>query len=681
LVQAGENWFIFLPDMRSDSEEDSSEVTEAQLARFCAVGLALIRYPEVVIETANAVFLSLLAERDLESVRGRSLRDWFPEIPDSALSLPERTDPLGTRRSFCLRRLRANGTWQIVDAAVCPTSVSDQTQKAVWTMAERINDPTGRQPWCPQEHRDPLTGLYNRRALDARLDADVAEDRDVLLCILDLDDFATVNQRFGHDTADAMLREVARRLEGIVPAHAMLARLGGDEFAILLDRDMEPPALDALMWNIESLVSEAIVLDAAAWSFGISAGICHHHAGSGRGAESIVRRADQALYLSKAHKQDRSRFWTIFGDDTPVRPSLCQVLLSQGAVDVHYQPVLDTYSGRIVAIEALARLREAGGTVYLPAQFLPQMSIENGAELNRMVLTQALSDLACLDQMGYTLGVSFNLSPQYLDRDCVDCLRKVVQGSGIAAHRITVEILESADFSDITRAIQTLREIQELGLELALDDMGSAYASLLRLKNLPVGKIKLDQSFVSSLERTPEDLHIVRAIQDLAADLRLGLVAEGAETEAVLDALVTMGIPAVQGFAISRPLTLTQLQAFLRDFHFSREPLPRTLFGFYAGTMASHAAICRMLTINPTELDVRHLPLASHCRGHAVLERLGHPDDSPLGVMHQRYHEALGKTSQLGISACHSRQWEQMQRVFDEFMAMVLRAWLSESRT
>ncbi|MCY0872788.1 MAG: hypothetical protein OWQ56_08840 [Acidithiobacillus caldus] len=116
----------------------------------------------------------------------------------------------------------------------------------------------------------------------------------------------------------------------------------------------------------------------------------------------------------------------------------------------------------------------------------------------------------------------------------------------------------------------------------------------------------------------------------------------------------------------------------MQEFHFSREPLPRTLFGFYAGTMASHATICRMLTINPTELNLEHLPLASHCRGHAVLERLGHPDDSPLGVMHQRYHAALGKTSELGLGACHSRQWEQMQEIFDTFMAMVLSAWRRE---
>ena len=661
--------------MRSDSDEDSSEATEAQLAQLCAVGLALIRYPEVVVETANPIFLSLMGQHDLHAVRGRSLREWFSEIPRYALLQRDASDAPGIRRSFCLRRLRADGSWQIVDVAICPVSAPVGTQRAVWTMAERISDPAGVQPWCPQDHRDSLTGLYNRRALDARLDADLAEDRDLILCILDLDDFVVVNQRYGHETADAMLREVARRLETVVPSHAMLARLGGDEFAILLDRNMEPQALDALMWNIESAVSEAIVLDAAAWSFGISAGVCYYRAGSGVGAENIVRRTDQALYLSKAHKKDRSRFWTVFGDDTPVHPNLCQILLGQGAVDVHYQPILDTYSGRIVAIEALARMREASGKFYLPSEFLPQMSVANGAELSRVVLTQALSDLARLDQSGHRLGISFNLSPQSLDRECVECLRKVVQGSGIEAHRITVEILESSDFSDIARAIQTLREIQELGLELALDDMGSAYASLLRLKNLPVGKIKLDQSFVSSLEHTPDDLHIVRAIQDLAADLRLGLIAEGVETEAVLDALVTMGIPAVQGFAISRPLTLAQLQTFLQDFRFSREPSPRTLFGFYAGTMTSHATICRMLTVNPTELNLQHLPLASHCRGYAVLERLGYPGDSPLGVLHQRYHEALGKTSELGVGACHSQQWERMQQTFDAFMAEVLSTW------
>lgn len=662
--------------MRLDLDESFSVTTEAHLAHYGAVGLASIRVPDAVIEIANPAFISLLDESELAAIQGRSLRSWFSDIPASALQFSEqRLRAPENIPFFCLRRLRTNGNIQIVDVAVCPVMSSDGIQRAILTMVVHSDDVTVKQPWYRQEHRDALTGLYNRRALDARLDGDVAAGRDVILCILDLDDFGTLNERYGHEVGDAMLQELARRLRLAVPNKALIARLGGDEFAILLNDPISVAALDAFLWNIESMIGEAIIFDDAAWSFTVSCGICHHRTGSGHGAESILRRADQALYLSKMHKHDRSRFWMVFGDDAPIRPTLCQILLGQGAVDVHYQPILDTRSGRIVAIEALARMREPGGKEYSPEHFLSQMNTTDSAELSRVVLTRALSDLARLDREGYHLDISFNLSPQSMDHECLDSLRKVVQGSGIDPHRITVEVLESSDFADTAQAAEILNQIQGLGLEIALDDMGSAYASLLRLKNLPVNKIKLDQGFVCSLERSPADLHIVRAIQDLALDLRLGLIAEGVESEAVLDALMTMGIPNVQGFALARPLPLTHLEAFLKNFNLSKEPLPRTLFGFYAGTMVSHAAICKMLIINPAELDQQRLPLATCCRGHAVLDRLGHPGESLLGTLHQRYHEALGEASRLGLGAYGSPCWEHMQNIFNEFMLAVLSAW------
>ncbi|MGC9208145.1 EAL domain-containing protein, partial [Acidithiobacillus sp.] len=275
------------------------------------------------------------------------------------------------------------------------------------------------------------------------------------------------------------------------------------------------------------------------------------------------RLADQALYESKAHKSDRERSWVLFGEERKAPRTPAQRLLDAGALEVWYQPILDNRARRVVGVEALARLRDGDGKIWSPAEFLPQLQGKDLFELSRQVLQQALIDLSVLDALGLSLWVSVNIDPHSVSDACVACLREMIVHGAVDPSRITLEILEGSDFLEQQAALEHLLALKAQGIRLALDDVGSAYASLLRMKDLPIDEIKLDQGFVRTLEERPQDLHFVAAIQDLAAGMGVDLVVEGVETEDILDAVTVLGVKFLQGYGIARPMPLAQLQEFL----------------------------------------------------------------------------------------------------------------------
>ncbi|MBU2741301.1 EAL domain-containing protein, partial [Acidithiobacillus albertensis] len=179
----------------------------------------------------------------------------------------------------------------------------------------------------------------------------------------------------------------------------------------------------------------------------------------------------------------------------------------------------------------------------------------------------------------------------------------------------------------------------------------------------------LDQGFVRSLGARPQDLHFVRTIQDLASELQLDLVVEGVETADILDAMLTTGVPHLQGYAISKPLPLTDLQQFLSGYVMDTDIRPVSLLGFYAGTLKSHTAIKNMLLINPIQLDLASLADGHQCRGHSVLHRFGYGDDSHLVQLHDAYHLALGAVAR-NISDHGS--WRVMEFALNEFLQAIL---------
>ena len=529
---------------------------------------------------------------------------------------------------------------------------------------------------------DHLTGLPNRRLLESRIELSMARserhNKLFAVCMIDLDNFKPINDTYGHDAGDEVLVTLGKRLPKALRKMDIAARFGGDEFVLLIEDLSSLDDLAAIFNKVETTIRAPISLsNGSIIKVGASMGVCIYPFGQEETSDQLLRYADQALYESKAHKTDRKRYWTFFGGQKTQQNSM-QRLLNENALEIWYQPILDNSTRQIVGVEALARLRDEDDRIIYPGEFLPQLTTEDTTDLSRRVLKQALDDLAKLDALGWSLWVSFNVAAESFCGQCVPCLQQVIEASGINPVRITLEILESSDFLERNTALSVLHEIKKLGIRLALDDVGSAYASLLRLKELPIDEIKLDQGFVRTLEERPQDLHFVRTIQDLATELQLDLVVEGVETADILDAMITTKVSYLQGYAISRPLPLAQLQQFLSGYTFDTGTRPASLFGLLAAQMASHTATKRMLLINPSLLDHSALADSCKCRAHTTLHRLGYGNDSHLAYLHSVYHHALGIVAK--DDTANRESWQAMESAQATLAQAILNASQEEKK-
>ncbi|MBU2838364.1 EAL domain-containing protein [Acidithiobacillus thiooxidans] len=276
-------------------------------------------------------------------------------------------------------------------------------------------------------------------------------------------------------------------------------------------------------------------------------------------------------------------------------------------------------------------------------------------------MTQALTDLPILDAQGWRLWASVNLDPVSISEACITCLReKIAQGS-LDPSRITLEILEGSNFKEQHAALESLLEMKALGVHLALDDIGSAYSSLLRLKDLPIDEIKLDQGFIRTLGDRPQDLHFVGAIQELAAGLGVDLVVEGVETEDILDAVTVMGAYFLQGYAIAKPMPLTELRTFLGRT-LPHQQHPNSLLGLYAKQLVHHNALKKAIRQDPRLVDYMTLVDATSCPVHADMQRLGVDGDGLLDKLHQEYHRAIAVMDALLIASPDSDDWSEVER-------------------
>lgn len=277
-------------------------------------------------------------------------------------------------------------------------------------------------------------------------------------------------------------------------------------------------------------------------------------------------------------------------------------LLAAGHLLVHYQPIVDLRSGAVLGVETLARLLD-GHRVIFPAAFLDKLPADALRRMLLQSLIQGLAVLASFEKTHPRLTLAINVDASMLDqRDFASTLGEVVAASGIDPRRITLEILEGGEFLCPATARRQIQELRLRGVSIALDDVGTGYSSLLRLKELPVDAIKLDQGFVRGLTREPEDLLFVSSMISLARGLHKQLIVEGVETPEILDALRVMGVQAAQGYGIARPMTAELLPHWLAEYvPISASPKPCTLLGAYASHLGIVEA-CRALLSQPLKL-------------------------------------------------------------------------------
>ncbi|MBU2853100.1 EAL domain-containing protein [Acidithiobacillus ferriphilus] len=503
----------------------------------------------------------------------------------------------------------------------------------------RLDAVHGQQAWLADH--DPLTGLPNRAALSPRLLDAMARalrhERIMAIGMLDLDNFKPINDQYGHAAGDVLLTTFADRLQGALRQTDFVARLGGDEFVLVFEDLKNMDDLESVLARIQEAIEAPFMLPGGdSVIVGGSLGLTFYPFDDGD-PDQLLRHADQALYTIKEAKRNRERFWTYYHantdtDVTALRQSM-STLFAAGGLRVHYQPVIDLENG------------QGAGEILAPARFLSFLSVDERRALTRAVLAQAVQDVATWEAAGFPLSVSVNVEPELLTHDaCLHCLTEIIGPSGIDPGRITLEILENGDFLSIASARQRLLEIKATGVRLALDDVGSAYSSLLRLKELPIDKIKLDQSFVRELARRPDNLHFVHSLLGLAQGLGVGFVAEGAETPEILDALSALGVSQAQGYAIACPMPAAEMLSWLRAYTPAPYHGPKSLLGLYACHLRFSDTMKTLLMQVPmvSAAILAELAAVSPVSGHVASLGLG---ISPIAQAYFRYQEAMAAIS------------------------------------
>ena len=415
---------------------------------------------------------------------------------------------------------------------------------------------------------DSLTGLPNRADFHARLHGACADQLRggpslALLC-LDLDGFKTINDTLGHPVGDALLVQVAARLRNCIRGRDVIGRLGGDEFALLMV-DVDEAGADVLAHRLLAAIAEPYEHDGTAIRIGVSIGIMMAPPG-GLDAQTLLRSADLAMYQAKGEGRGTARFFDPSMRDTAEDRLLLQGdlrnAIADGQLALHFQPILNALSGRVVAVEALVRWMHPTRGLIPPVDFIP-IAEESGqiCALGAWVLRRACREAT---RWPDGIGISVNLSPVQLRDPALGAIvEEALAASGLPAERLELEITESLflDNNPIVRA--TLAALKGRGIRIALDDFGTGFSSLSYLRNFPVDTVKIDRSFVRDLGADLEADIIVQAIAGMANGLGITITAEGVETADQAMRLRASGCTQFQGFLYSRPCTADAVIRFM----------------------------------------------------------------------------------------------------------------------
>ncbi len=425
---------------------------------------------------------------------------------------------------------------------------------------------------------DTLTGLPNRVLFQDRLQQAIQQStrskRMLALLFLDLDHFKLANDSLGHAVGDTLLRAVAERLLACVGGDGSVARLGGDEFAILLPSQLEASEAAEMANRIIAALEPPFNLDGHMLQVGVSIGVtlCPN---DGKDADQLLRKADLAMYDAKAQGRNTYRFFTeSLRTELLARSALLQDLKQAALADqllLHYQPIVSTRSGRVLAVEALLRWQHPERGLVGPEEFVP-LAERSGliVPIGQWVIDRALGELALLSASDPMLRLAINLSlAQFSDPGLVDWLASCLRKHAVEAERLELELTETALLHDLEHGLRTMQELRDLGVSLVIDDFGIGYSSLAYLKRFPVEKLKIDRSFILGVADDSESATICRAVIGMGRNLGLLLVAEGVENEADLEFVFEHGVDYVQGYYYTPPLPAAALRSWM-DAHVSQ---------------------------------------------------------------------------------------------------------------
>ncbi len=503
----------------------------------------------------------------------------------------------------------------------CEATVTDLVDDpAVAGVVVVIHDVTERERFEAELRRqalhDPLTGLPNRALVLDRANRMLAAVRrtrtPVAALFVDLDNFKVINDSLGHAAGDELLRAVAARLLGAVRESDTVGRLGGDEFVVLLDgagagaapgeqrgagggrdrgrasadaeEDVRPTAdpsrtPEAVAGRLLEVLRSPIAIGERAYTPSASIGVAVRTGGSG---EELLRDADISMYRAKARGKNRvvvfqPQMQLVAQERLELETDL-RAALAARELSLVYQPAVDLRDLRVTGMEALARWTHPVRGPIAPSVFVP-LAEDAGlaAALGLWVLRKACREAAAWQPTSPGLAVSVNVSGRQIDTpDLVEDVRSALQDSGLPAGLLVLEITETALMRDAAEAARRVRALKALGVRVAIDDFGTGYSSLSYLRQFPVDVLKIDRSFIRTVQDSAEAVAVVRTLVELGKTLNLEVVAEGVEIEAQLDALQRQRCDTAQGYLFARPLAAEHLHRFLEQWALGSPHAPAT---------------------------------------------------------------------------------------------------------
>ncbi len=382
---------------------------------------------------------------------------------------------------------------------------------------------------------------------------------------LDLDRFKVVNDTLGHRIGDLLLQEVANRLKQALPTNGVLARLGGDEFAVVVTSVESRPLLEAMANSLTEVVGQTYEIDGHRIRSSVSIGIAvGPH--DGDNADDLLMAADLALYAVKAGTRGTYRFYQkSMNEEINNRRQIEMDLreaIERNELELHYQPIIDLQRNVVTGFEALSRWRHPVRGFVPPAVFIPAAE-DSGLilPLGAWALTEACRRAA---EWPDDLKIAVNLSPvQFLTPNLYDAIRSVLAETGLAPHRLELEITERLFMEDSEKTLSTLHRLKQLGVRIAMDDFGTGYSSLSYLRSFPFDKIKVDRTFVSDLAGGTEHVVIVQAVVSIARALGMTTTAEGVETIGQQQFLAALGCDEGQGYLFGVPVPIEGVQEII----------------------------------------------------------------------------------------------------------------------
>jgi diguanylate cyclase (GGDEF)-like protein/PAS domain S-box-containing protein len=538
------------------------------------IGMCIVS-PEGRFIRVNPTLCGILGrtQAELESLHWRDVT--HPDDLDSGLGLVRELQQ-GRRSSFRTRKryLTPDGStvWAEVSVGVLPNE-DGSVNEFLAQVVDNTEQVRAEQELLILATHDPLTGLANRAALRDEITRALSSSNRsgqlTAVLMIDLDRFKYVNDSLGHTAGDELLRAAADRIASSVRGGDLVARPGGDEFVIVMRQLDDPSEAVRVAWRIVTDLRAPFKTNGAELSATASIGVAIATASSG--AEDLLREADTAMYLAKSEGRDRV---TLFNEELRVAASYrltteaqLRHALREGQLEVRYQPEVDLRTGSLVAVEALLRWHHPDGLIYNAARFI-DIAEETGIilDIGDWVI-RSVCDQAAIWQStrpDRKMTVRFNLSTLQVAEDgLLTAIDDALAASGADPRLLCVEITETALLRETATAHANLLGIHERGISIAVDDFGTGFASLAYLREYPVDALKIDRSFVASINSSDQSRRIVNGIIALSVALGISVTAEGVETEQQASTLREVGCPAAQGFLYSPAVPAADIDAFL----------------------------------------------------------------------------------------------------------------------